>query len=198
MLNAPLLSLAWYVGESNITHAVEAVSQATPVRGSAPTFVAPGSVGIGRRNEELVIRGGKLELRAEGEAFCGPADRPNPRAKVLGTKVYKQFCKFSEIIRPLYGAILVEYSLETPDELRADDRSYAFRNFYIARRALPDRAWRTLEALLGERVFRRDIAAGVYVSMWPNLNPDSKGLPSAEASALSARIGRLFAASLRE
>jgi hypothetical protein len=139
-----------------------------------------------------------LEVRTEGEAFCGPRYSPIPRATILGATVFEKLVGYSNVLCPLYGAIVVEYSLESPDELRRDSRSLAFRDFYLAKRALDERSWLVLDELLDDRVYRHEMSAGIYVSMSSYFNPEGKELPPIEAQELSVKIGEVLATSIRE
>ena len=71
MLNAPFLELAYFVGEANLKQAIDKVRIETPLEGAGQKFMAPGVIGIAGPVEQLAVRGGVMELRTEGEAFCG-------------------------------------------------------------------------------------------------------------------------------
>jgi hypothetical protein len=198
MLNAPFLELAYFVGEANLKQAIDKVKAETPFEGVGQKFTAPNVIGIAGPVEQLAIRGGVVELRTEGEAFCGEPSRLKPRARALGNIAYSRFVHFAGLLNPVYGAILVEYSLENPDELRGDPRSLAFQNFYLAKRALDERSWLMLHEIVGESVYRDVLPHGLYVSMTTYFNPEAKGVASVEAQALSEKIAELLARSLRD
>ncbi len=198
MLDAPFLELAYFVGETNMKQAIDKIRVETPLEGTGRKFTAPGVIGIAGPVEQLAARGGVMELRTEGEALCGKPGRLQPRAKVIGNIACSRFVHFADILKPLYGAILVEYSLESPDELRRDSRSLVFQNFYLAKRALDGRSWSALHEMLDDRVRVDALASGVYISMTTYFNKEAKGIASAEAQALSVKIAGLLANSLRE
>ncbi|UGA42757.1 hypothetical protein HU230_0031385 [Bradyrhizobium quebecense] len=198
MLDAPFLELAYFVGEANLEQALDKVRAETPLEGAARKFTASNVIGIAGPAEQLAVRGGVIELRTEGEAFCGPSARLDPRARRLGNIAYRRFVHWARLLNPTYGAILVEYSLENPDELRKDQRSLAFRDFYLAKRALDVRAWSKLHEIVGDRAYRHALPDGLYVSMTPYFNPEAAGLASGDAQVLSAKIAELLARSLRD
>jgi hypothetical protein len=198
MLNAPFLELAYFVGEANLVRVIDKVRAETPLEGAGRKFTAPNVIGIAGPVEQLAIRGGTIELRTEGEAFCGEPSRLKPRAGAMGNIAYSRFIHFAGLLNPVYGAILVEYSLESPDELRQDPRSLAFQNFYLAKRALDDRSWSMLQEIVGDSVYRDVLPDGLYVSMTTYFNPEARGIASVEAQALSVKIAELLARSLRD
>jgi hypothetical protein len=198
MLSAPFLELAYFVGEANMKQAIDKVRAETPLEEAGRKFTAPGVIGIAGPVEELAVRGGVMELRTEGEVFCGKPSRLKPRARSIGNIVYSKFVHFAGLLNPVYGAILVEYSLESPDELRRDSRSLAFQNFYLAKRALDECSWSALHEIVGDRVYLGALPGGVYISMTTYFNQEAKGIASVEAQALSVKIAELLARSLRE
>jgi hypothetical protein len=198
IMNAPFLELAYFVGEANMKGAIDKVRVETAVEGFGRKFTAPSVIGIAGPAEQLAIRGGVMELRTEGEVFCGRRGQLNPRATSIGNIVYSKFVHFAGLLNPVYGAILVEYSLESTLELRRDSRSLAFQNFYLAKRALDERSWAILHEIVGDSVYRAALPDGLYVSMTTYFNPEAKGLASVEAQALSVKIAGLLARSLRD
>ena len=198
MLSAPFLELAYFVDEANIKHAIDKVRAETPLEEAGRLFTAPNVIGIAGPVEQLAVRGGVIELRTDGEAFCGKPNGLKPRVRSLGNIAYSRFIHFAGLLDPVYGAILVEYSLESPDELRRDSRSLAFQNFYLAKRALNERAWSTLQEIVGDRAYSRALPGGVYISMTQYFNQEAKGMVSIEAQALSVKIAELLASSLCE
>ena len=198
ILNAPLLELAYFVGEANMKGAIDKVRAETALEGVGRKLTAPSVIGIAGPVEQLAVRDGVMELRTEGEAFCGEPSRLKPRAGALGRIAYSRFVHFAALLDPVYGAILVEYSLENPHELRRDPRSLAFQNFYLAKRALDERSWSMLHEIVGDSVYRGLLTDGLYVSMTSYFNPEARGIASVEAQALSVKIAELLARSLRD
>jgi hypothetical protein len=197
-LNPPFLELAYFVGEANMNRAIDKVRAGTPLQGDERKFTAPNVIGITGPVEQLAVRGGVMQLRTEGDAFCGEPGRLKPRARTLGNIVCSRFVHFAGLLNPVYGAILVEYSLENPEELRRDPRSLAFQNFYLAKRALDERSWSMLHEIVGDSVYRGLLADGLYVSMTTYFNPEARGIASIEAQTLSVKIAELLARSLRD
>ncbi|RYG38722.1 hypothetical protein EON81_02870 [bacterium] len=76
-----------------------------------------------------------VHLFAGGDMFTTGGD---PKAAHRQTarlqKLLHQLCART---RPTYAAITVDWPLETPDELRRDPNSMAFRDFYLDRSAFP-------------------------------------------------------------
>jgi hypothetical protein len=197
-LSPPFLELAYFVGEANIEQAIDKVRAETPLEEAGRKFTAPGVIGIAGQLEKMAVRGGVMELRTDGEAFCGRPNRLKSRARSIGNIVYRRFVHFAGLLNPVYGAILVEYSLESPSELRRDSRSLAFQNFYLAKRGLDERSWSALHEIVGDRVYSSALPSGVYISMTTYFNREAKGIASLEAQALSVKIAELLARSLRE
>ena len=198
MLNAPFLELAFFVGEANMNRAIHKVSAGTALKGIGRKFTAPNVIGIAGPAEQLAIRGGVMELRTEGGGFCGAPSRPEPRANAMGDIAYSRFIHFANLLNPLYGAILVEYSLESPAELRQDARSLAFQNFFLAKRALDEDSWRMFDQIVGDTAYRDVLPDGLYVSMTTCFNPEARSIASVEAQERSAKIAELLARSLRD
>jgi hypothetical protein len=194
MLEPPFLELAYYTGRAAAEQAWRLVVPDAAVAVTPNKVSLAGAIGVSAHPEEIELaRGSLIVLRGEGEPFCGPERADRRRLARLGKQVYERFVQVADLIPCVYGAILVEYSLEEPDELLADPRSLAFRDFFLKRAALsPD----TVDAAIyeaGDDAFVMPTASGVYVSMSPELNPDGKGVASVEAQERSARIGSIVA-----
>lgn len=83
------------------------------------SFAAHDSVGL-TSGEEALRYGDVLCFRTSGELFCGPARSEKKRLTSVGRRVYKIFCAWANRVPSMYGAVLVEYSLETPFQLAAE------------------------------------------------------------------------------
>jgi hypothetical protein len=185
-LDPPFLELAYYVGSASVSRAVELLAG---VRDGSPPkkMLFPHAVGISNKVEELELYGGVLVLRTEGEAFCGP-DIHTKKARELGLRVYRRFLEVANRIPTTYGAILVEYSLEEPHELRRDPRSLAFRNFFLSRERLGDGVVAEVIRLAGEDTYVEHTGTGVYISMDTDFNPAGRGNSPNEVDGTRARI----------
>jgi hypothetical protein len=111
-------------------------------------------------------------VRTEGEFFCGPSRRKQSRLPSLGRSVYNQFIRYVNIVESFYGAILIEYSLEEPDELQKDPRSLAFRDFYVATSWIGVSRIAQVRSIAGASAYCEDLRTGLYVSMSPEVNPN--------------------------
>src|SRR5262245_603564 len=108
-MDAPFLELAFYVGIDKIGDALTSVASRKvshgPVGGSR-------IIGLNDREEEVRTVGGTVVVRTEGEDFCGALRLNAFRLEELGREIYAAFVGIAESIDCLYGAILVEYTLE--------------------------------------------------------------------------------------
>jgi hypothetical protein len=132
-LDPPFLEFEYYFGRAELETTVHRL-----VDGVQPCLVPSklaisNAVGLSLKLEELVVRGGVVILRTEGEAFCGLFRDNRMRLKKLGRRVYQIFVEVADAIPCVYVAILVEYSLEEPRKLRQDPRSLAYRDFFLSR-----------------------------------------------------------------
>ncbi len=196
-LDPPFLELEYYVGRAELETTVHRL-----VDGLQPGFVPsmlviPNAVGLSPKPEELVVRGGVVILRTEGEAFCGPFRNDRMRLKKLGRKVYQRFVDVADAIPCVYGAILVEYSLEEPKKLRQDPRSLAFCDFFLSRERLENKAIEEALRLAGDEAYVESRATGVYISMSAELNPKGRLIPSPESQWRSARISAVIGRAVR-
>jgi hypothetical protein len=184
----PFLELEYYVGPAELENTIHRL-----VDGLQPGFVPsylviPNAVGLSKKSEELVVRGGVVILRTEGLAFCGPFRENRKRLKKLGRRVYQRFVEVADAIPCVYGAILVEYSLEEPEKLRKNRGSLAFRDFFLNRERLGNKAIEEAIRLAGDDAYVENRASGVYISMAPEFNPDGRSIPSPESQDRSDRI----------
>lgn len=68
----------------------------------------------------------------EGEALSRASnDNVSNKEKKIAVNTFETFKKLVSLLQPAYGAITVDYGLETPCDLRLDSRSLAFRDFYL-------------------------------------------------------------------
>lgn len=92
----------------------------------------------------------------------------------------------------MYGAILIEYRLETPEELSKDPRSLAFQNFYLSRRRLPSDLVSRALSVVPKQAHIREIERGVYVSMSREYNAEARGVDAELAQRASVSIGSVI------
>jgi hypothetical protein len=182
-MNPPFLDLAYYVGAKGVDVALRSI---------ALDAGSQGIIGLTDRREEVSSSGGAVVVRTEGEDFCGAMREGGSRMQGLGQQVSAAFMRIAESIDCLYGAILIEYRLETPEELRRDPRSLAFQDFYLSRRFLAPNVVSSALSVLPKQAFVRELERGVYVSMSREYNPESRGLESEVAQSASADVARLI------
>ena len=195
-MDAPFLNLAFYVGVDRIGDALTSVASRKvshePVGGSR-------IIRLREREEEVRSVGGTVVVRTEGEDFCGPFRSNVFRLEALGREIYTAFVGIAESIDCLYGAILVEYTLEDPEELRRDPRSYAFRDFYLSRSRLPLTLVPRLLALVPPGAYVRELDHGVYVSMSWEFDPEHRSVERELAlhtsTSIAYAIGQTLTAS---
>ncbi len=195
-MDAPFLDLAFYVGVDRIGDALASVASRKVSHG--PVGGSP-IIRLREREEEVRSVGGTVVVRTEGEDFCGPFRSNTFRLEALGREIYAAFVGIAESIECLYGAILVEYTLEDPEELRRDPRSYAFRDFYLSRSRLPLTLVPRLLALVPPGAYVRELDHGVYISMSWEFNPEHRSVESELAlhtsTSIAYAIGQTLTAS---
>jgi hypothetical protein len=196
-LDPPFLELEYYVGRTELETTVHRLVDGVQARLVPSKLVIPNAVGISSKLEELEVIGGVVILRTEGEAFCGPERDDRTQLKKLGRRVYRRFVEVADTIPCVYGAILVEYSLEEPKKLQQDPRSLAFRDFFLSRQRLENRAVEDVLRLAGDEAYIESRATGVYISMSAEFNPKGRSIPSLEAQERSARISAVIGRAAR-
>jgi hypothetical protein len=197
-LDPPFLELEYYVGPAELETTVHRLVDGLQP-GIVPSYlVIPKAVGLlSQKPEELVVRGGVVILRTEGLAFCGPFRDNRTRLKKLGRRVYQRFVEVADAIPCVYGAILGEYSLEEPEKLRQDPRSLAFRDFFLSRERLKNKAIEEAIRLAGDEAYVESRATGVYISMNAEFNPKGRSIPSPESQERSVRISAVIGRAAR-
>jgi hypothetical protein len=197
ILDPPFLELEYYVRRTELETTVHRLVDGVQPGLVPSKLVIPNAVGLIPKPEELVIRGGVVILRTEGEAFCGPFRNNRMRLKKLGRRVYQRFVEVADAIPCVYGAILVEYSLEEPEELRQDPQSLAFRNFFLSRERLENKAVEEAIRLAGDEAYVENRATGVYISMSAEFNPKGRSIPWLEAQERSVQISAVIGQAAR-
>jgi hypothetical protein len=186
--------MAYYVGEATAQVALNRLFPQLPPK--KHRFQLANVVGLVAKPEEIEIVGGTIVLRTEGEYFCGAARQDQARLARLGSAVYHRFVEVADTLNAVYGAILVEYSLEEPSELAHTQDSLAFQDFYLGTSSFDPATIGQVLEIAGKDAFVEKRLAGFYVGMPADFRPDGRGLPSDEAQRRSARIGAVVGASL--
>ena len=152
----------------------DALRAATSSRNVASQIDLLVGLGSARRPYEWLTEGGFLIFRTEGGEFCGPRRDDRATLRSLGLALTSVFLRAAELIDCAYGAILVEYSMETPAELRQSGKSLAFRNFYLS----TDRVSHFhIDRIMDEvpvNAYVQRLRRGIYVSMSAEFNPEAK------------------------
>jgi hypothetical protein len=196
MLDPPFLELAYYIGRRDMECALRKIVPDIR-RGVVPQkLVLPNLVGLLEKPEELEIMKGVLLLRTEGDAFSGPRGMKRPEARTAGRKAYERFVKTANLLDCPYGAILVEYSLEEPEQLLRDQRSLAFLDFFVSRRYFSEDVAKQIVGLAGASAYVELTGKGIYVSMTEDFNPAGRSV-TPDAQERSAQIGTLVGRAFR-
>jgi hypothetical protein len=196
-LDPPFLELEYYVGRAEMETTVHRLVNGLQPGLVPSELVIPNAVGLSPKPEELAVKGGVVILRTEGEAFCGPFRDDRTRLKKLGRRVYQRFVEVADIIPCVYGAILVEYSLEEPKKLRQDPQSLAFCDFFLSRERLENRAIEEAIRLAGNEAYVESCESGVYISMSAEFNPKGCSITWLEAQERSVRISAVIGRAAR-
>lgn len=197
MIAPPFLELQYYVRPGTLEAAVRLLGGgvALPLSGRVPL---PDAVGLSAKPEEFEVIRNVIILRTEGDAFCGPRNPPKrarERARKLGQLAQRRFVAVADTLPSPYGAILVEYSLEEPQELARDPTSLAFRNFFLGREFFSARAIAKISRIAGSEAYIEQRSRGVYISMNAEFNPDGKEV-SPDAQERSVRISAVVGTEL--
>jgi hypothetical protein len=196
MLHPPFLELQYYVG-SHAETVMKLLAKGNPHTATQRKLAVPRLVGLSDDPEELENYGRIVALRTEGDAFCGEEREALGRLRRLGRLVYKRFLEVAEMVPCIYGAILVEYSLEEPEALRTDPRSLAFRNFYLKHACVSNQVLDDITQLAGTNGYIEKLEQGTYVSMSAEFNPAGRGIDPIESQERSVEIASVLANSIR-
>ncbi len=197
MLEPPFLELQYYLRPDSVNAAFELLTLGVNAHPTRKRVTVPQAIGLIERIEEVEAIGNVVVLRSEGELFCGPNRNDAARLRKLGLLVYRRFVEVANLIPAVYGAILVEYSLEEPNALEQDARSLAFRNFFVGKQYLSGKAINDVIKIAGNEAYLEQSVGGVYISMSGEFNPDGKTIASLEAQERSARIAAVLARAAR-
>ena len=136
-----------------------------------------------------------IVVLGEGELFCGPdsvKEQSKQPTQQEGQKTYERFLEIIEMLQPAYGSITVEYSLECPTDLREDDRSLAFRDFFISEEYIGGANIAIIQDIFAD-AYQAKVKGGLYVSCSWCLNPQRKDLESNIAYKGSRTVAQLIA-----
>ncbi|AKT37788.1 hypothetical protein [Chondromyces crocatus] len=195
-MHAPFLEFSFYVGAAGERPAVEALVPNVPPGELPEKLYAPKLIGVMKGPEILAVYDRLVVLRTKGEAFCFPSCEEKVQPRRLGRIVYKRFVEIVDTISCYYGAILVEYSLETPEELQRDPRSLAFRDFFVSEEVLGSRTVQQIIALAGDDAYVEQRRRGVYISMNKELNPRHRQVAQLDQQERSMRIAMVLGKAL--
>lgn len=192
MIDPPFLDLAYYVGISDAEKAAQAL---IPGITSDDAFRGVEYAGAVGRSEEIgVLRikpNGVLLLTGAGEFFCGPERKNRKRLNRLGYQTYRRFLEVADRIPCWYGAILVEYPLESPNELLLDPKTLAFTDFFVSRARLGSEGVERVVQEAGQDAYVELTHSGVYISLASEFNPQHRGVDPVDAQCRSIRIGAI-------
>lgn len=201
-VSPPFLELSYYVGPAGVPPTLAALVKDLPP-GEPPTLFELTDPVLGG-TEQIAVYDGIVLLRTCGDAFCGPQGSKLADAKRLGPRVYNRFVAVADLIPCIYGAILIEYSLETPEQLHNGCSSLAFRSFYLDEEALGRAAIEAAITLAGAHAYVEKRSNGVYISTRSWFNPRGRDMrppddddPSARIAAVVGRAARKLSASGR-
>jgi hypothetical protein len=155
----------------------------------------PTAVGLGG-TEAVGVDGGIVFLRTSGQDFCSPFRENRRTLRRLGKRAYKRFIEVAQLIPCLYGAILVESSLEEPGELQRDSNTASFCDCFISRDLVENSVADRARSIAGDTAYREELSTGVYISFTEEFNPRGMGLRRADADERSRQIARLIAAAV--
>jgi hypothetical protein len=131
-------------------------------------------------------------IAAEGVVFSGPVPPTGKgRLRKAGRRVYERFLAITNLARPAYAAITCEYGLECPTDLRHEQGSLAFSDFYASEEYLGRQSLEDLQSLFAEAYVERT-ADGLYFSCYAPVNPEATDLGES-ASYLSDDAAKIIA-----
>lgn len=84
----------------------------------------------------LNSKGAVVSVWSDGAWLSSGPGACNQRRRERGAKALALFREMVSLLDPSYAAITVDYTLETPEQLRSDPRSLSFRDFYLSRQYL--------------------------------------------------------------
>ena len=195
MIEPPFLELEYVVrGEQSLSSVAEYFGYQGSVerKDERIKLQCPDILGVAEHGiEEIEKKGEVLLIRTEGEFFCGQERENKIELNRKGGIVYQKFREISCVVDFVYGAILVEYSLETPSELN-DSKSYAFRNFCISTGQFDQDTIESVLDVAGQDSYFEWDEVGLYVSMSSEFNPEGRNIPNQDAVSRSVRIGKIL------
>ena len=159
--------------------------------GSGFACALKGLPGLTSKDEIVECEGPHVLLRTE----AGPLSVPSPKRaarEAAGLKAYKAFKYMADCLDAAYGAVCIEYSLETPAELREDSRSLAFRNFWLSRRRISEGPLHRVATRMSG-AYVEEWLTGIYFSTDAAYNPARAGIEPEDAEELSVEVAAILA-----
>jgi hypothetical protein len=94
------------------------------------------------------------------------------KAKKEGIKIYKSFKKMVLNTQPDYASTTMEYSMESPYDIKKDSKSYAFYDFYFDKNKINRNYIEDLQNWCKENdIYTEEFGNGVYFSVSSFFNP---------------------------
>lgn len=149
-----------------------------------------GLTGLIRKSEILECDSTHVLLRTEAGPLSMPGAKKSARERA-GSRIYQAFKFVSTQLEAKYGAVCIEYSLETPQELYEDPRSLAFRNFWLSSYFVPSNMLRRIEGIM-TGAYKEEWPNGIYYSVTPAFNPHRIGLNIEDSQERSLQVGRVL------
>lgn len=109
------------------------------------------------------------------------------KAHSAGRKVYRRFLNLVDLLRPAYGAISVEWPLESPPDLAKDPRSKALRNLYISKSHFDSRTIVKIRSLYAQ-AYIEELEGGLYASTMREFNPKGVEVDFGDSGTEVARL----------
>lgn len=196
-LQPPFLELSYFVGRETIEEAFELflTSESEELRANKARI--NNLIGVTEKQEILEARGGILNLRTEDQIYDVPKKSLSASDFKLGQKIYNRFLEVADLIDPIYGAILIEYTLEEPDELASAMRSLAFHDFFLSAECFSESVVEAVVRSAGSAVYIERRPRGIYVSMSEVFNPNRSGIPGDDAEERSDQIAEILGRALK-
>ncbi len=192
-LSGAFIELTYFVGEPQLRDSLRALVPRADVSSIPTIILVPNAIGLVLKPEEIEAKNGRITVRSEGNDFCGVGSGPSEsEMRGAGEIVYKRFVEYAEKVDCLYGAILIEKSLESPHELAKGADSDAFGDCFLSRRRLPGSVIERVLKRVGTLAYVEETRSGIYISRFPPFNPRQQRLSSPEWHQLSADIGRII------
>jgi hypothetical protein len=147
---------------------------------------------VRRQNPENDKNSVAIWIEGESLSHADSFGGSTTKSSKVGSRALAVFKDLVTQLQPTYGAITVDYGLETPYDLRDDPRTYAFRDFYLDRTSFGDDSLRAIRDRFPNAV-HQDFANGQITTTTRvfSRTPWESDIPSSEAYSLSVFVGRM-------